>query len=114
MNLAQVHVPLEIESDQEEVSQRYKVEEARLVRIIEAVQNLKKSKEWSTLKTEVFVNLVTILEKDIKNEARKEDCSPTKLNRLSGELKWAEKFADLDKFETSYRLQLQNVRQKNG
>lgn len=110
MNLAQIQ--LENESS---VGERYTAEEARLVRIIEAIQGIQSSKEWSTLKTEVFENLVNLLEKDLKNEAKKEDPDPKKLNRLSGELKWAEKYADLDKLEASYRTLLTSVRIKlNG
>lgn len=115
MNNSSIRVSLNEDFNKEEVEQRYKTEEARLIRIIEAIQGLTRSKEWSTLKTEVFENLATVLEKDIKTEARKEDPEPKKLNRLSGELKWAEKFADLDKLENFYRLQLLNVRkQSNG
>ena len=114
MNLGQVNVPLNEDFNREEVAQRYKAEEGRLVKIIEAIQVLKDSNEWSTLKTEVFENLANILEKDIKAEARKEDPDPKKLNRLSGEMKWAEKYADLDKLENFYRLQLTNVRKQNG
>lgn len=113
MNLSQVQVPLSEDSN-ENLAQRYKTEEARLVRIIEAIQGIESSKEWSTLKTEVFDNLANIIEKDLKTEAKKEDPDPKKLNRLSGELKWAEKFSDLQKLETSYRLQLLNVRKQNG
>lgn len=110
MNLAQVNVPLSEDAPREDITARYQAEEARLIRIVEAIQGLKNSKEWSTLKTEVFDNLANVLERNLKTEAKKEDCDPKRLNRLAGELKWAEKFADLDKLETSYRLQLQNVR----
>lgn len=114
MNLSQTIVPL-TETFKEDLGIKYQAEEARLVRIIEAIQGLRSSKEWSTLKTEVFESLATVLEKDLKTEAKKEDPDPKKLNRLAGELKWADKFADLGKLETSYRLQLQNVRQQlNG
>ncbi len=112
MNLSQVNVPLNEDSNREEISQKYQTEEARIIRIVEAIQGLKSSKEWSTLKTEVFENLTNVLEKDIKTEAKKEDPDPKKLNRLSGELKWAEKFADLDKLEVSYSTQLTNIRKQ--
>lgn len=115
MNLSQINIPLTEDFSREEVDVRIKAEEARLVRVIEALQGIQSSKEWSTLKIEVFENLANVLEKDIKYEARKEDCDPRKLNRLSGELKWAEKYADLQKLEHSYRLQLQNIRKQiNG
>jgi len=56
--------------------------------------------------------LVNVLEKDIRTEAKKEDVSTNKLNRLSGELKWAERYADLGKLENTYKVQLQSVRTK--
>lgn len=115
MNLSQVSVPLNDDLATEDLTQRYKIVEARLVRIIEAIQGIQSSKEWSTLKTEVFENLANVLERDLKDEAKKEDPDPKKLNRIAGELKWADKFADLEKLEAMYRIQLQNVRkQTNG
>lgn len=99
----------------EEIAPRLRAEEARILRIVEAAQGIQSSREWSTLKTEVFDNLVNVLEKELRNEARKDEPSTLKLNRLSGELKWAERFSDLGKLENSYRVQLQNIRQQlNG
>lgn len=109
MNLSQVAIE-KIEDTQSQNLERHIAEEARVVRIIEAIQGVQDSKEWSTLKTEVFDSLVNVLEKDLKTEAKKEDPDPKKLNRLSGELKWAEKYSDLTKLEISYRTQLQGIR----
>lgn len=114
MNLSQVQVDL-AEEKPEDLKPKLQAEEARLVRIIEALQGIAQTKEWSTLKTEVFDNLVNVLEKDLKYEAKKESPEPTKLNRLAGELKWAEKYSDLLKLENIYRVQLQNIRlRQNG
>lgn len=111
MNLSQVQVGFDA-NPQEELQTKLHAEEARLLKIIEAIVEIQDSKAWSSLKTEVFDNLVNVLEKDLRTEARKEDASPAKLNRLSGELKWAERFSDLSKLESLYRVQLQNVRLK--
>lgn len=89
---------------------KLKEEESRVVRIIEAIQGASQTKEWSTLKNEVFDKLVGSLERDLRTEAKRDDPDPKKLNRLSGELKWAEKYSDLSKLEESYRLQLQRIR----
>lgn len=107
MNLSQLESPQEPSVPTDE---RLKSEEARLIRIIEAVQTIEDSKEWSTLKTEMFDSLVNVLEKDLRSEAKKEDPSPLKLNRLTGELKWAEKYADLGKLANTYKVQLQRIR----
>jgi hypothetical protein len=97
---------------QTEIIPRLQAEESRLVRIIEAIQAVQQTKGWSTLKIEVFDNLVNVLEKDLRTEARKTDTDTNKLNRISGELAWAEKFSDLGKLESTYRFQLQNVRKQ--
>lgn len=109
MNLSQVTIEIQ-EDSQQDIQPKLRAEESRLVRIVEALQEVQSTKAWSSLKTEVFDNLVNVLEKDIKNEAKKEDPSPLKLNRLSGELRWAERFSDLSKLENQYRIQLTGVR----
>lgn len=110
MNLSQVQVDLEPEVPDN--APRLNAEEARLLRIIEALQQVQQIKAWSSLKTEVFDNLVNVLDKELKSEAKKEDVDPRKLNRLAGEIKWAERFSDLSKLENTYKVQLQNVRKQ--
>ena len=100
------------EDDTEEIQTKLNAEEATLVKIIEALSSVRDSKEWSTLKTEVFDNLVNVIERNLKSEAKKESPDPNKLNRLAGELKWAEKFSDLQKLEDSYRTQLSGIRKQ--
>lgn len=111
MNNSQVSIELHPEPSQD-LTPRYRAEEARLLRIVEAIQGIQQTKEWSSLKTEVFDNLVNVLEKELRTEAKKDEPSTLKLTRLSGELKWAERFSDLSKLENSYWAQLQNVRQQ--
>lgn len=112
MNNAKIIIdtePSEVETRQKE---RLNEEEARVVRIIEALQEIQTSKAWSSLKTEIFDRLATVLEKDLKTEAEKEDPSTNKLNRIAGEMKWAKRYADLSKFENEKRVELQNIRLK--
>lgn len=108
MNLSQVSI--EIEKTQEDNKPKLRSEEARLVRIVEALQEVQSSKAWSTLKTEVYDNLVNVLDKDIRTEAEKSDPDPNKLNRIAGEVKWARRYSDLAKFENEKRVELQNIR----
>ena len=109
MNNSQVKIELNSEPN-EDISQRLRAEEARLLRIVEALQAVQSSKEWSSLKTEVFDNLVNVLERDLRTEAEKPDPEPNKLNRIMGKLEWARRFSDLHKFENEKRVELQNVR----
>lgn len=113
MNLSQVTI--ELQEQPQDNNPKLRTEEARLVRIVEALQEVQKSKAWSTLKTEVFDNLVNVLEKDLRTEAEKPDPNPNKLNRIAGEMKWARRYSDLQRFENEKRVELQNIRtQLNG
>lgn len=84
--------------------------EAKVVRILEAIRDVHQSKAWSTLKEEVFDSLVASIEKKLQAEAKSENPDTHKLNRLAGELKWAEKYADLSRLGDSYSLELQRIR----
>lgn len=111
MNNGYISLPRE----EEEVTPKLREEETRLMRIIEAIRSIKQSEAWRTLQEEKFDGLVVMLEKDLKSEARKEHIDLAKLNRLAGQLEWAEKYADLTKLENQYMNQLTNIRLKlNG
>ena len=84
--------------------------EAELVKILGAIRGVEETKEWSTLKEKVFDGLVDVLTKDIHVEARKEIPDTLKLNRLSGQLKWAERYSDLTKLGEVFRSELTNIR----
>lgn len=80
--------------------------------IIGAIRTIAATKEWSSLKIKVFDPLVTTLNRDITQEAKKEIPDTLKLNRLAGQLKWAEKYSNLDKLEDMFRMQLLNVKKQ--
>lgn len=94
----------------EKVQEKTQEREATVVRIIEAVQRIKQSEDWSTLKTEVFDSLTKHLKSELFAEAKKESPDTNKLNRLAGELKWSERFSDLEKYENVLRVELQGIR----
>lgn len=79
-------------------------------RIIEALQEVQKTKGWSSLKEEIFDPLVATLERELAAEGKKEKPDTLKLNRIAGQLKWAEKYADLSKLESVFRVELTNVK----
>lgn len=98
------------EPEERDIKPLLRSEETRLANIINAIKEIEQTKAWSTLKTEVFGNVVNVLEKDLKTEAEKPEVDPQRLNRISGELKWARKFSDLKKFENEKMVELQRVR----
>lgn len=86
--------------------------EGEIVKILDAINGVQMSKDWSTLKNYVFDGLVQTLNKDIQEEARKEQPDTLKLNRLAGQLKWAEKYSDLNRMRDIFRPELSNIRKK--
>lgn len=101
-----------VELPNEELVAKRAEREGQLVRIIEAIREVKKSNAWSTLKSEIFDNLAGILQRDLLSEAKKDTPDPLRLNRIAGQLKWAEKYANLDKMEEDYKTQLSGLRKQ--
>lgn len=98
-------------SEQEKVIERLREHEVGKVKILEALNDLKSSKAWSSLKDLVFTDLTIKLEREIMVEARREAPDLLKISRLSGQLDWAERFADLQKFEDAVRLDITRTKQ---
>jgi hypothetical protein len=88
----------------------FREKEGELMTILGAIQKLQETKEWSTLKEKVFDGLTSTLNKEILNEAKKENPDTLKLARLTGQLKWAEKYSDLSKLEGVFRQELTHIR----
>lgn len=107
--LALDSIPLVIEKEFDRTPDLRQREE-QLTKIIEAIQTIAGSKEWGTLKIEIFDELVKRLKRELLHESRMEDLKPNKLNRIAGELKWAEKYSDLSKLEQQYRVELKGIR----
>lgn len=92
-------------------SDSLKEKEVKLTQWIDAIQKIHATNEWRSLK-EVFDPLSESLHKQILAEAKKPNPDTNKLNRLSGELRWAERYADLQKLAGEFRVELTNIRLK--
>ena len=93
-----------------DTSPRLRERETEVVKIIESLNEISGTKEWSTLKKYIFDGLVERLEKELKAEARKDGPDSNKLGKLSGQLLWAERYATLDKLIVQFRTELTNIR----
>lgn len=102
---------LTIES-QVDVTPKLKEREAELVNIIGAIQGVKQTAAWGTLKSKIFDGLTTRFERELREEALKETPDTLKLNRISGQLTWANRYSDLDKLENMYRTELSGLRKQ--
>ena len=79
--------------------------ETELVELIEALQHLNLSKYWKIVQT-IFEKELNNLQKQLNDEN-----NPTKMYRLQGEIKRAEKF-NLSSRLQAYELELTNTRRK--
>lgn len=84
--------------------------EGELIAIIEAVHEIQKSKAWSVLSDKVFSGLTESLAKELTYEAKKETPDTLKLNRITGQLIWAERYSDLKKLEQRYASELISIK----
>lgn len=86
--------------------------EGELVTIIEAIGRVNESGDWSILKKHIFDGLVETLERKLNLEAKKNDLNSPEIYRLQGQLAWARKYADLQKLNEFFRLELTNIRKQ--
>lgn len=86
--------------------------EGTLITILEALQTISESKEWSTLKNHIFDGVVEKLEKDLLSEAKQQDPDKQKLASLTGQFTWAKKYADLESLAGIFRLELTQIRKQ--
>jgi hypothetical protein len=98
--------------EQIDITPKVKAREQAVVKILEAVEKIRSSREWRTLKTELFDDLATKLERELRNEARKEQPDTNVLTRINGQLIWAERYADLDKLAATYRAELSSIKKQ--
>lgn len=93
-------------------TERLREKESTLLKIIEALEGIKVSEDWSTLKLLIFDSLLENLEKRLKSESEQLELKPNQIHQLQGQLFWARKYADLDKLTNMYRVELANIRKK--
>lgn len=86
--------------------------EAKLMKMIEALVALSESREWSTLKEELFGDALESIERRINAEAQKPEVNIPELYRLQGERKWAKRYADPLSLVDTMRVELANIRKQ--
>lgn len=91
-------------------SETLRTMEERTVRILEAIEAVQKTDAWSSLKDLVFNDLAKRLETELLREAKRTELDDRKLNRLAGQLQWADRYADLGKLYAEFRLELTRIR----
>lgn len=76
----------------------------KLVKIIDAIQNIAASTYWKTLNDEIFSDLLASLQRRlVKEDDQKE------VNRLQGQIIWAQKFSSFQSLGEVYRKELGRI-----
>ena len=86
--------------------------QGELAQLIEAINRVEQSEDWRKLK-EIFLNgILEKLERQLKDEARKDEVSLPKLYRLQGQIEWAKKYSNLKKISDEKRLEIENFKKQ--
>lgn len=98
---------------QEKPDERVQEREAKLVRLVEALSVINDSREWSTLREELFDGQLATIENRLKSESEKTELNTAEIYRLQGEKKWAKRYSNFDDLIANYRAELANIRKLN-
>lgn len=97
---------------EEEIKVKIREEETRLINLIQAIEALEKSEEWSKLKELLVDGLVSKTKEKILQEALSQDPKIERIEYLKGELAWSKKYADLGKYAGTLKTELESIRKR--
>ena len=85
-------------------------QQGEITRLIEAINRVEASEDWRKLKELLLDGIVEKLERQLKDEAKKDEVSLPKLYRLQGQIEWAKRYSDLKKISDEKRLEIKNLK----
>ena len=86
--------------------------QGELARLVEAINKVEANEDWRKLKELLLDGLVEKLERQLKDEASKEEVSLPKVYRLQGQIDWAKKYVNLKKMSDEKRLEMENLKKQ--
>src|SRR3990167_7650819 len=86
--------------------------QGELARLVEAINRVEANEDWQKLKELFLDRVVEKLERQLKDEAKKDEVSLPKLYRLQGQIEWAKKYTNLKKISDDKRLELENFKKQ--
>lgn len=87
-------------------------EQNKLIRLIEALEKLESNKEWKVVRELVFDKSVTAIERQMQNEALNKEINTNALYKLQGEWVWAKQYSDVDRFVSTLKKQLEDIKNR--
>ena len=103
-----------IQSEEKEDSRLSFLQEQQgeITRLIESINRVEASEDWRKLKELLLDGIVEKLERQLKDEAKKDEVSLPKLYRLQGQIEWAKKYTNLKKISDDKRLEIENLKKQ--
>ena len=86
--------------------------QGELAQLVEAINRVEANEDWRKLKDLLLNGVVDKLERQLKDEASKQEVNLPKIYRLQGEIEWARKYSDLKKFSNERRLEIENLKKQ--
>ena len=86
--------------------------QGELAQLVEAINRVDTGEDWRKLKELLLDGIVEKLERQLKDEARKDEISLPKLYRLQGQIEWARRYTNLKKIADDKRLELESIKKQ--
>ena len=87
-------------------------QQGELTRLVEAINRVEASEDWRKLKELLLDGIVEKLERQLKDEAKKDEVILPKLYRLQGQIEWAKKYSNLKKISDEKRLEIEHIKKQ--
>src|SRR3990167_6707069 len=103
-----------IQSEEKEDSRLSFLQEQQgeTTRLVEAINLVEESEDWQKLKELLLDGIVEKLERQLKDEAKKDEVNLPKIYRLQGQIEWAKKYSNLKKISDEKRLEIINLKKQ--
>ena len=88
---------------------------AKLTNIVQAIEGVTATKDWQTIKREIFDPAAEQLDILLAKEMKKRPIEPAQIYFLQGQLRWTEKRANLEKLNEQFKVELKHINEQlNG
>jgi len=86
--------------------------QSKRTKIIQAIDRVKANEDWKLLERELFEGTVEKLGKLLDAEMKKRPIDEPQIYFLQGQLKWAEKHANLDILKEIFKVEVENIKKQ--
>ena len=84
--------------------------QGELTTLVETINRVESSEDWRKLKELFLDGIVDKLERQLKDEASKDEVDLPQVYRLQGQITWAKRYSNLKKISEEKRLEIENLK----